>query len=305
MEEKTTELVNYQFIALPQKVAAATDAYCLSVLALFIQKESYWKEKESLDEYGYFFIANDEIQKRIGFKRDVVKETIEALHRKNLIKVIPSKRKTEANRYKINWDTIHAYDRLSLEELQLPMYRINKVTRGESLTYAEKNANNDAELNADCTSTVDNLNNINKENNIVYNNIDNISNNNIYNGAECTIIDENNSINEINNSQPKEESKDSNPIEKAYPPYSFGNILTILVKTLSQRECEIEPFSKEEYLGCQLLVDRLSQSPYKNNESNEIFNDLYNWGESLSNSLLRKNTLEAIAGFQQEWEKRH
>ena len=122
------EKVDYQFIAVPYKAAYACDALCLAVLIILIQKENYWKDKGRLDSNGFFYTANAEIESRIGYKRNVVNETIEGLFRGNMIDIIPSSSKKESNKYRINWNTILAYDKLSLEELNHPAMRIHKVT---------------------------------------------------------------------------------------------------------------------------------------------------------------------------------
>ena len=146
------EKVDYQFIAVPYKAAYACDALCLAVLIILIQKENYWKDKGRLDSNGFFYTANAEIESRIGYKRNVVNETIEGLFRGNMIDIIPSSSKKESNKYRINWNTILAYDKLSLEELNHPAMRIHKVTRKETLTYTYSKL--DAKNETNCTTTL-------------------------------------------------------------------------------------------------------------------------------------------------------
>lgn len=159
-----TEKIDYHFIAVPYKITYVCDALCLAVLTILIQKESYWKEKGRLDSNGYFYTANAEIESRIGYKRNAVNETIEGLFRGNMIDIIPSSSKKESNKYRINWNTILAYDKLSLEELNHPAMRIHKVARKETLTYTLSKL--DAKNETNCTTTLDKsdtINNINKD----------------------------------------------------------------------------------------------------------------------------------------------
>ena len=156
------EKVDYQFIAVPYKAAYACDALCLAVLIILIQKENYWKDKGRLSIDGYFYIANEEIARRINYGRNVVNETIEGLFRARIIDVIPATTKKEANKYKINWDVILSYNKRSIEELNHPDTKIYKVSRKETLTYTQRKK--DAKNETNCTTTLVNIdNNINKD----------------------------------------------------------------------------------------------------------------------------------------------
>lgn len=173
MENKIT----YQFIPVPFKVIYACDALCTAVLITLLQKQTYWEEKKRLDDNGFFYLSNSEIENRIGYKRNVLNETIEALFRAQIIDVIPATSKKESNKYKINWETIMKYDKLSFDELNSPTMRISKVVRGEVLTYTRCNLHIDNSTN--CTTTIELINN-NKINNI------HIKDNN---SANCTITE--------------------------------------------------------------------------------------------------------------------
>lgn len=173
MENKIT----YQFVPVPFKVIYACDALCTAVLITLLQKQTYWEEKKRLDDNGFFYLSNSEIENRIGYKRNVLNETIEALFRAQIIDVIPATSKKESNKYKINWETIMKYDKLSFDELNSPTMRISKVVRGEVLTYTRCNLHIDNSTN--CTTTIELINN-NKINNI------HIKDNN---SANCTITE--------------------------------------------------------------------------------------------------------------------
>lgn len=159
MENKIT----YQFVPVPFKVIYACDALCTAVLITLLQKQKYWEEKKRLDDNGFFYLSNSEIENRIGYKRNVLNETIEALFRAQIIDVIPATSKKESNKYKINWETIMKYDKLSFDELNNPSMRISKVVRGEVLTYTRCNLH--IENSTNCTTTIELINN-NKINNI-------------------------------------------------------------------------------------------------------------------------------------------
>lgn len=173
MENKIT----YQFVPVPFKVIYACDALCTAVLITLLQKQKYWEEKKRLDDNGFFYLSNSEIENRIGYKRNVLNETIEALFRAQIIDVIPATSRKESNKYKINWETIMKYDKLSFDELNSPTVRISKVVRGEVLTYTRCNLHIDNSTN--CTTTIELINN-NKINNI------HIKDNN---SANCTITE--------------------------------------------------------------------------------------------------------------------
>lgn len=192
-----TEKIDYHFVAVPYKLTYVCDALCLAVLTILIQKESYWREKGRLDANSYFYIANAEIESRIGYRRNVVNETIEGLFRAKMIDVIPSSSKRESNKYKINWDTILAYDKLSVEELNYPEMKVHKATRKETLTYIHSNLNTKNETN--CTTTLNSLNNLNIINKDIINDSANCTPTELPNCYPSEFINNNNNEEEISN----------------------------------------------------------------------------------------------------------
>lgn len=173
--------ISYQFIPLPFKVACCCDSVCLAVLSVLIQKHNYWKDKRRLDDKGYFYVLNSEIEARIKHKRNVVNEAIEGLYRRSIIDVIATSRRQECNKYKVNWDVIISYDKIPVSELCHPDLLICKARREEKLTYVERG------LQADCTTTLETINNI-----------DIINKNNINDSSNCTVTESSTFFEQVN-----------------------------------------------------------------------------------------------------------
>ena len=198
--------INYQFTAIPTHFIYLMDNDCFKLFAILIQKESYWKNKNMLKD-GYFIKSITELGEEMNIKnRKDIRLIIEALYRKDLISIQVQPQKHNTAKFKLNWNVINEY-------LDKPIYdviefeeKISKLNRNEDITYinstkctttlvttlvkSDNNVTNDGtnmgtELGTECTTTKDNINNINKKNNI-YNNIKK-NNINIYNN----ILEEN------------------------------------------------------------------------------------------------------------------
>lgn len=269
------EKIDYQFIAVPYKAAYACDALCLAVLIILIQKENYWKEKGRLSIDGYFYIANEEIARRINYGRNVVNETVEGLFRARIIDVIPATTKREANKYKINWDIILSYNKLSIEELNHPDTKIYKVSRKETLTYTQRKKNAKNETN--CTTI------LNKSD--IINTIDKDINNN--DSANCTTTTLPNCY------LPKF-------VKKEVSANSENEILDIF-RCIVFEECyEYKTyFTDKEHA---VLKDILSQFRQEKPNIEDICFELKSWSNELTREEVKKAILNIVPKFKEAYQ---
>lgn len=181
--------INYQFTAIPTHFIYLMDNDCFKLFAILIQKESYWKNKNMLKD-GYFIKSITELGEEMNIKnRKDIRLIIEALYRKDLISIQVQPQKHNTAKFKLNWNVINEY-------LDKPIYdviefeeKISKLNRNEDITYinstkctttlvttlvkSDNNVTNDGtnmgtELGTKCTTTKDNINNINKKNINIY-----------------------------------------------------------------------------------------------------------------------------------------
>ena len=169
--------IDDKFTPCPTNLIYLLDNDCLKLFLILSQKETYYKNKGKL-ENGYFQFAMDDISKYLQLKnKNDIRCVIEALYSNKLIDVICTKVKGRhiPNQYKINWDKVNEYNKLSLYDIIEFKQYISKLERGSKTTYDKKNIEQnviqDVIHNIDNT---DNNTNILKDKDNIKNEIDNI-----------------------------------------------------------------------------------------------------------------------------------
>ena len=165
--------IDDKFTPCPTNLIYLLDNDCLKLFLILSQKETYYKNKGKL-ENGYFQFAMDDISKYLQLKnKNDIRCVIEALYSNKLIDVICTKVKGRhiPNQYKINWDKVNEYNKLSLYDIIEFKQYISKLERGSKTTYDKKNIIQDVSTNIDNT---DNNTNILKDKDNIKNEIDNI-----------------------------------------------------------------------------------------------------------------------------------
>lgn len=200
----TTTQINYQFTAIPVNFIYLFDNYTYKLLATLMQKESFWKNQNKLDDDGFFFIRMDDINFAMNSNKNEINLTIEALHRCGVITVksngwVKGQRKT--NKYKLNWNKIDELSKLSFQEIFDNGLQITKCKRGEKCTYitvdevsTQVSTKVSTQVSTNCDPTInniDNIKNINDINNNIYNNI---NDNNILDNSTFDKVEDNEQI---------------------------------------------------------------------------------------------------------------
>lgn len=174
--------INDRFTPCPTILIYLLDSDCLKLFMILSQKESYYRNKGKLDN-GYFQITIDDISKYLKLKnKNDVRCVIEALYSNKLIDVICTKVKGRniPNQYKINWDKVNEYNKLSLYDIIEFEQYISKLERGSKTTYDKKNIEQNViqDVIQNVSTNIDNIYSIdNKDNNInILKDKDNIKN---------------------------------------------------------------------------------------------------------------------------------
>ncbi|MCM1220724.1 MAG: hypothetical protein NC301_02830 [Bacteroides sp.] len=184
---------NITFTRLPTKLIYILDSDLLKMLTLLIQQEDYWTNAKKLEQDGSFYKAMNEFAEVFRKKNlQDVRLMLQTLQSKEIIEIIHSRSKKQSNYYRINWNKIAEYNDIPIPQLlQSPMIRTAKRKNKSSVDSTESyhlDVNSDStelyhqsfedstesyQQDSDlivqgCTSTIDNINNIN--NNITIDN---------------------------------------------------------------------------------------------------------------------------------------
>lgn len=163
------------FTRLPTKLIYTLDSDLLKMLAILIQQESYWKEHKKLGGNGSFYKPIKEFADCFRKKNlQDVRLILQTLQAEGFIEIISSKGGKQANYYRINWNKVEAYNDIPIPQLiQSPMIRTAKRTSKNSVednTVLYQQIEDDSTISyqqdnslivRDCTTTIDNIQNIN------------------------------------------------------------------------------------------------------------------------------------------------
>lgn len=173
-------MTNIQFTRLPTKLIFVLDSDLLKMLAVFIQQESYWIEHKKIGNDVSFYKPMKEFAD-IFRKKNLqdVRLMIQTLQSEGFVEILSSKGGKQANYYRINWNKIKAYNDISIPQLiNDPMLKTVKRTTKKSVgdsTALYQHIENDSTILyeqdrdlivRDCTSTIDNIQNINNNSTI-------------------------------------------------------------------------------------------------------------------------------------------
>ena len=169
--------IDDKFTPCPTNLIYLLDNDCLKLFLILSQKETYYKNKGKL-ENRYFQFAMDDISKYLQLKnKNDIRCVIEALYSNKLIDVICTKVKGRhiPNQYKINWDKVNEYNKLSLYDIIEFKQYISKLERGSKTTYdVIQDVIQNVSTNIDNIDNTDNNTNILKDKDNIKNEIDNI-----------------------------------------------------------------------------------------------------------------------------------
>lgn len=175
-------MTDIQFTRLPTKLIYALDSDLLKMLAVLIQQESYWIEHKKIGNDGSFYKPVKEFAD-IFRKKNLqdVRLILQTLQSEGFIEIIYSNKSKQANYYRICWDKIASYNDKAIPQLiQSSMIitakRTSKKSIEDSTVLYQQIENNSTTLYQqdrdlivrDCTTTIDNIQNIN--NNITIDN---------------------------------------------------------------------------------------------------------------------------------------
>lgn len=161
--------IDDKFTPCPTILIYLLDSNCLKLFMILTQKESYYRNKGKL-ENEYFQMTIDDISKYLNLKnKNDVRCVIEALYVNKLIDVICTKVKGKniPNQYKINWDKVNEYNKLSLYDIIEFKQYISKLERGSKTTYDKNNIEYNViqDVVQNVSTNIDNIHNIDNTDN--------------------------------------------------------------------------------------------------------------------------------------------
>lgn len=161
--------IDDKFTPCPTIFIYLLDSDCLKLFMILIQKETYYRNKGKL-ENEYFQMTIDDISKYLNLKnKNDVRCVIEALYANKLIDVICTKVKgiNIPNQYKINWDKVNEYNKLSLYDIIEFKQYISKLERGSKTTYDKNNIEYNViqDVVQNVSTNIDNIYNIDNTDN--------------------------------------------------------------------------------------------------------------------------------------------
>lgn len=117
--------MTYNFLKLPTNLFFACDGNCRTMLATLIQLSSIYGNED-----GWFFRSYADLEKQTKLSQNLVKVTLQTLYNHNIIDAIKvgQARGKHTNQFKINWEKVEEYDRLSIEDaISNPTYAIETL----------------------------------------------------------------------------------------------------------------------------------------------------------------------------------
>jgi len=187
---------NITFTRLPTKLIDILDSDLLKMLALLIRQEDYWRNHKKLGADGSFYKPIKEFAASFRKKNyQDVRLILQTLQAEGFISILQSKGGKQANYYRICWDYIATFNDKKIPQLlNEPMIKTAKRTSKKKVEDSTKSYQSNENIGStelyyqsiedstetyqqdsdlivqDCTSTIDNIININ--NNITKDNIE-------------------------------------------------------------------------------------------------------------------------------------
>lgn len=162
---------NSKFVKVPTNLIYMLDCDCLKLMAILIQKESYWENKGKLKD-GWFVKTISELKTELECANTKdVRCVIQALVDSGLVSVAAYEKKKMSARFKINWDKVNELNEISLYDMnEFDIEHIRKLSRNSKTTYnkSTKCTPPSPQSSTICTSTIANKDNRNnKDNNAI------------------------------------------------------------------------------------------------------------------------------------------
>lgn len=182
---------NIIFTRLPTKLIYILDSDLLKMLAILIQQEDYWTNAKKINSNGSFYKPMSEFAEVFRKKNlQDVRLMLQTLESVGFIEIMSGKNKKQANYYRICWNKIEEYNNIPITELnQSPMirsakrgkksasdgtelYQVSSIIDSTELYYqpiddSTNSYQQDSDLiGQDCTTTINNIININNNNTI-------------------------------------------------------------------------------------------------------------------------------------------
>ncbi|MEQ3100335.1 hypothetical protein NXV19_03175 [Bacteroides fragilis] len=176
--------IEYQFTQVPTKVMILLDVNCRSMLFTLCQLSSYYA-----DENGRFFRTNADLVAESRLSQKLVNAALDTLYINGIVEIwsVGKGKGKHANYFRLNFERIKEFERLTMDELKNPELQLTIVdyrAKGYSPSYLKKNTQNvsqevSEEIPTDFPKVSQSTNNINNIENI--DNEDNINNKEIEN----------------------------------------------------------------------------------------------------------------------------
>ena len=166
------EKVEYQFTQVPTKLMILLDVNCRSMLFTLCQLASHYA-----DENGRFFRTNADLVAESRLSQKLVIATLDTLYQHGIIQVWSAGKGNgkHANYFKLNFERIKEFERLTMDELKNPDLQLPVVdyrAKGYSPSYLKRNVPNVSQENpndfpriSQITNNINNIENIDNEEN--------------------------------------------------------------------------------------------------------------------------------------------
>lgn len=166
------ENIEYQFTQVPTKLMILLDVNCRSMLFTLCQLASHYA-----DENGRFFRTNADLVAESRLSQKLVIATLDTLYQHGIIQVWSAGKGNgkHANYFKLNFERIKEFERLTMDELKNPDLQLPVVdyrAKGYSPSYLKRNVPNVSQENpndfpriSQITNNIDNIENIDNEEN--------------------------------------------------------------------------------------------------------------------------------------------
>ena len=166
------EKVEYQFTQVPTKLMILLDVNCRSMLFTLCQLSSHYA-----DENCIFFRTNADLVAESRLSQKLVIATLDTLYTHGIIQVWSAGKGNgkHANYFKLNFERIKEFERLTMDELKNPDLQLQMVdyrAKGYSPSYLKKDTPlvaqenpNDFPKVSQSTNNINNIENIDNEDN--------------------------------------------------------------------------------------------------------------------------------------------
>lgn len=164
--------IEYQFTKVPTKLMILLDVNCRSMLFTLCQLSSHYA-----DENCIFFRTNADLVAESRLSQKLVIATLDTLYQHGIIQVWSAGKGNgkHANYFKLNFERIKEFERLTMDELKNPDLQLPVVdyrAKGYSPSYLKRNVPNVSQENpndfpriSQITNNINNIENIDNEEN--------------------------------------------------------------------------------------------------------------------------------------------